>query len=168
MLSDEGGHGRFCGWSTLANHVLKHALPVPSIDRKPRLPLPSLIKDISSSFFIICLQFENVALYAAILTLGELFHVIVLRADTILTCHSSVPTKDQVLVPETLLKKRKSQEAARAERRAEAEKKKKVGSSFLHALPYPFQLPDDNTNHATRPTGQCCRFVNHLSGLTHR
>ena len=39
---------------------------------------------------------------------------------------SSVPTKDQVLVPETLLKKRKSQEKARAERRAEAEKKKQV------------------------------------------
>ena len=39
---------------------------------------------------------------------------------------SSVPTKDQVLVPETLLKKRKSQEQARAERRAEAEKKKQV------------------------------------------
>ncbi|KAJ5156763.1 hypothetical protein N7492_009566 [Penicillium capsulatum] len=38
----------------------------------------------------------------------------------------SIPTKDQVLVPETLLKKRKSQEAARAERRAEAEKTKKA------------------------------------------
>lgn len=42
---------------------------------------------------------------------------------------SSVPTKDQVLVPETLLKKRKSQEQARAERRAEAEKKKQVSKS---------------------------------------
>lgn len=40
---------------------------------------------------------------------------------------SSVPSQDQVLVPETLLKKRKSQEAARAERRAEVEAKKKVG-----------------------------------------
>ncbi|KAJ5895297.1 hypothetical protein N7495_006988 [Penicillium taxi] len=37
---------------------------------------------------------------------------------------TSVPVKDQVLVPETLLKKRKSQEAARAERRADADKKK--------------------------------------------
>ncbi|EOO00621.1 putative 60s ribosomal protein l7 protein [Phaeoacremonium minimum UCRPA7] len=37
---------------------------------------------------------------------------------------TSVPTKDQVLVPETLLKKRKSQEKARAERSAEIEKKK--------------------------------------------
>ncbi|OOQ88330.1 60S ribosomal protein L7 [Penicillium brasilianum] len=39
---------------------------------------------------------------------------------------SSVPTQDQVLVPETLLKKRKSQEAARAERRAETDAKKKA------------------------------------------
>ncbi|KFH41655.1 60S ribosomal protein L7-like protein [Hapsidospora chrysogenum ATCC 11550] len=46
-----------------------------------------------------------------------------LRTD--LSCSSSsVPTKDQVLVPETLLKKRKSQEKARAERTAAIEKKK--------------------------------------------
>ncbi|KAI0448149.1 ribosomal protein L30, ferredoxin-like fold domain-containing protein [Xylaria telfairii] len=38
----------------------------------------------------------------------------------------SVPTQDQVLVPETLLKKRKSQEKARAERTAEIEQKKKA------------------------------------------
>jgi hypothetical protein len=38
----------------------------------------------------------------------------------------SVPTHDQILVPETLLKKRKSQEKAREERSAELEKKKKV------------------------------------------
>ncbi|KAI1180265.1 60S ribosomal protein l7-like protein [Nemania sp. FL0916] len=38
---------------------------------------------------------------------------------------SSVPTKDHVLVPETLLKKRKSQEKARAEKTAEIEQKKK-------------------------------------------
>ena len=38
----------------------------------------------------------------------------------------SAPTHDHVLVPETLLKKRKSQEKARAERLAEIEKKKKV------------------------------------------
>lgn len=45
----------------------------------------------------------------------------------ILSCSSSsVPTKDQVLVPETLLKKRKSQEKARAERTAAIEKKKAV------------------------------------------
>lgn len=40
--------------------------------------------------------------------------------------NSSVPTNDQILVPETLLKKRKSQEKARAEKSAEIEKKKKV------------------------------------------
>ena len=38
----------------------------------------------------------------------------------------SVPTEDQILVPETLLKKRKSQEKQREERSAELEKKKKV------------------------------------------
>ncbi|KAI0971782.1 ribosomal protein L30, ferredoxin-like fold domain-containing protein [Xylaria arbuscula] len=38
----------------------------------------------------------------------------------------TVPTKDQVLVPETLLKKRKSQEKARAEKTAELEQKKKA------------------------------------------
>lgn len=80
-----------------------------------------------------------------------------LCGQTILTSHSSVPTQDHVLVPETLLKKRKSQEAARAERRAEAEQKKKVGSplpcldSQFFPPPTFSQLSDDNTNHATRP-----------------
>jgi hypothetical protein len=40
--------------------------------------------------------------------------------------YRTVPTNDQILVPETLLKKRKSQEKARAERASEIEKKKKV------------------------------------------
>ncbi|SLM35468.1 60s ribosomal protein l7 [Lasallia pustulata] len=39
---------------------------------------------------------------------------------------TSVPTEDQILVPETLLKKRKSQEKQREERSAELEKKKKA------------------------------------------
>ncbi|KAL8946522.1 MAG: hypothetical protein Q9222_007091 [Ikaeria aurantiellina] len=39
---------------------------------------------------------------------------------------TTVPTEDQILVPETLLKKRKSQEKAREERSAELEKKKKA------------------------------------------
>ncbi|KAJ2978624.1 hypothetical protein NUW58_g7440 [Xylaria curta] len=39
---------------------------------------------------------------------------------------TSVPTKEQVLVPETLLKKRKSQEKARAEKTAEIEQRKKA------------------------------------------
>ncbi|EYE91396.1 60S ribosomal protein uL30 [Aspergillus ruber CBS 135680] len=38
----------------------------------------------------------------------------------------TVPTQDQVLVPETLLKKRKSQEQSRAVRREELEKKKQA------------------------------------------
>lgn len=61
--------------------------------------------------------------------------------------NSSVPTNDQILVPETLLKKRKSQEKARAEKSAEIEKKKKVshdthtgegglGSEVMHNI-YP-------------------------------
>lgn len=40
--------------------------------------------------------------------------------------YRSVPTEDEILVPETLLKKRKSQEKAREERSAELEKKKKA------------------------------------------
>jgi len=38
----------------------------------------------------------------------------------------TVPTKDQILVPETLLKKRKSQEKAREQRNADIEKRKKA------------------------------------------
>lgn len=45
---------------------------------------------------------------------------------TFLWYRRSVPTEDQILVPETLLKKRKSQEKQREERSAEIEKKKKV------------------------------------------
>ncbi|GAD94402.1 60S ribosomal protein L7 [Paecilomyces variotii No. 5] len=44
----------------------------------------------------------------------------------LLPVYSTVPTKDQVLVPETLLKKRKSQEQARAVRREELEKRKQA------------------------------------------
>ncbi|KAL9103849.1 MAG: hypothetical protein Q9187_008962, partial [Circinaria calcarea] len=42
------------------------------------------------------------------------------------TGKTTVPTEDEILVPETLLKKRKSQEKAREERSAELEKKKKA------------------------------------------
>lgn len=41
---------------------------------------------------------------------------------------STVPTEDQILVPETLLKKCKSQEKAREEKSAEQQKKKKVSA----------------------------------------
>lgn len=40
--------------------------------------------------------------------------------------HRTAPTKDQILVPETLLKKRKSQEKAREQRLAELDKRKKA------------------------------------------
>jgi large subunit ribosomal protein L7e len=62
--------------------------------------------------------------------------------DYVLICdNSSVPTNDQILVPETLLKKRKSQEKARAERTALIEKKKaankeKRGVIFKRAEKY--------------------------------
>jgi large subunit ribosomal protein L7e len=42
-----------------------------------------------------------------------------------------VPTHDQILVPETLLKKRKSQEKAREERAAELQKKRKVCNNLI-------------------------------------
>lgn len=42
------------------------------------------------------------------------------------TSSTTVPTQDQILVPETLLKKRKSQEKAREARTAEIEKRKKA------------------------------------------
>jgi large subunit ribosomal protein L7e len=46
----------------------------------------------------------------------------------------SVPTNDQILVPETLLKKRKSQEKARAERTDAVEKKKAVSTTIFLTL----------------------------------
>ncbi len=55
-----------------------------------------------------------------------------LRTNLILP-DSTVPTNDHVMVPETLLKKRKSQEKARAERTSAIEKKKAV--SFFSHLP---------------------------------
>lgn len=46
----------------------------------------------------------------------------------------TVPTQDQVLVPETLLKKRKSQEQARAVQREETEKKKAANKEKRTAI----------------------------------
>jgi hypothetical protein len=51
--------------------------------------------------------------------------------DRDLSQRRTAPTKDQILVPETLLKKRKSQEKAREQRLAELEKRKKVGYTSL-------------------------------------
>jgi len=47
----------------------------------------------------------------------------------------TVPTQNDILVPETLLKKRKSQEKARAERAAALEKRKQVGRSLFFYSP---------------------------------
>lgn len=60
----------------------------------------------------------------------------------------TAPTKDQVLVPETLLKKRKAQEKAREQRNSDIEKRKKVSERRLRILR---TFGDDTTtNHATR------------------
>jgi hypothetical protein len=59
--------------------------------------------------------------------------------------HRTVPTKDQVLVPETLLKKRKSQEKAREQRAADLEKRKKVGTPSHAAT---ILLGDDKYHYA--------------------
>ena len=47
-------------------------------------------------------------------------------ADRAPSTFRTVPTEDQILVPETLLKKRKSQEKAREDRLAEQKKRKAV------------------------------------------
>ena len=84
--------------------------------------------------------------------------------------NSTVPTEDQILVPETLLKKRKSQEKERENRAAELEKKKAVRHKFyvLPSINDPRQVKKNLTawmmmmmhiNHATRSIdGRCCRF----------
>jgi len=49
------------------------------------------------------------------------------QATSVLTsCYRSVPTKDDILVPETLLKKRKSQEKEREQKAADLKKKREV------------------------------------------
>lgn len=45
-----------------------------------------------------------------------------------------MPTQDQILVPETLLKKRKSQEKQREEDAAQREKRRQVGHLFWPSL----------------------------------
>lgn len=69
---------------------------------------------------------------AAILTLGEICGPWTDYTDL----RSTVPSKDQVLVPETLLKKRKSQEQARAVRLEELQKRKEVSIIFLFCFCY--------------------------------
>jgi len=56
-----------------------------------------------------------------------------IKATTVLTffCYRSVPTKDSILVPETLLKKRKSQEKEREARAADLKKKREVSNTVF-------------------------------------
>jgi hypothetical protein len=77
----------------------------------------------------------------------------------------SVATHDEIMVPETLLKKRKSQEKERENRAAETEKRRKVSYNFTF-LEIQGDDGDDNYPHAASPSGQCCCLVNHLSGLS--
>lgn len=82
-----------------------------------------------------------------------------------------MPTEDEILVPETLLKKRKSQEKAREERSAELEKKKKVSSTLFSTL----QVKEtavgvgdgDETYQLSRLDlwVDAVAYINHLSGL---
>lgn len=57
---------------------------------------------------------------------GALFHTTPVVSGLRTNLINSVPTNDQILVPETLLKKRKSQEKARAERADAIQKQKAV------------------------------------------
>ena len=59
-----------------------------------------------------------------------------LQADRLTHHYSSIPTKDQILVPETLLKKRKSAEKEAADKAAQRETRKKVSPPTLFHLPY--------------------------------
>ena len=60
-----------------------------------------------------------------------------LPADRLTHHYSSIPTKDQILVPETLLKKRKSAEKEAADKAAQRETRKKVSPYHsLSHLPY--------------------------------
>ena len=79
--------------------------------------------------------------------------------------YRSVPTDDQILVPETLLKKRKSQEKAREERTADLEKRKKVCFTLAFVVTLlgktktrTWTMVMIHTNFATRPSGRCCRL----------
>lgn len=72
-------------------------------------------------------------------------------------------TKDEILVPETLLKKRKAQAKSREKAIELFEKRKKVGPTKLL---YSYGAGDDNTEHATRPWVNAVAISYHLSGLS--
>lgn len=68
---------------------------------------------------------------------------------------SSVPTK-QDIVPETLLKKRKSQEKEREARTAELQKKRAVShTAATKEQDVVYMMHNNHTS--TRPSGRCCR-----------
>jgi len=78
----------------------------------------------------------------------------------------SIPTKDEILVPETLLKKRKSQEKEREAKTAERDAKRKVCQQELFLFSC-FSCGDDTTPNMTRPLKRVdVVLVNHLSGLS--
>jgi hypothetical protein len=90
--------------------------------------------------------------------------------QTTTTCHSdivlyrSVPSEDSILVPETLLKKRKSQEKERAAKAAEIQKKRDVSTLLFFSV-----LGDDTNPLKTRPCVDAVfHVIHHLSGLIDR
>jgi hypothetical protein len=80
----------------------------------------------------------------------------------ILTLHSSVPTKSDILPPESLLKKRKSQEKERENRAADLEKKRAVSNTSAQEEGSIVMIA---TTKSTRPQADVVAYVNHLSGL---
>lgn len=86
--------------------------------------------------------------------------------DMVVCSHSTTPTAEQILVPETLLKKRKASEKTAEERKAAAVERKKVcqlpplflwaGASIFYDAQQPY---------VTSPQDDVV-VINHLSGLT--
>lgn len=114
-------------------------------------------------------QSLNVALKLQFSHRRSLFHTLArgyagLRTNLI--CYSTVPTNDHIMVPETLLKKRKSQEKARAERTALTEKRKAV-SSLLYLSPFtqPWHCFSDAQHNLSTRHQSMLLIINLLSGL---
>ena len=75
--------------------------------------------------------------------------------------NSSIPSKDEILVPETLLKKRKSQEKERESRAADLKKKREVRAQ--NNLLHPYYVVMIFT-HTRLDYGQCCRQLTIFRG----
>jgi hypothetical protein len=75
-----------------------------------------------------------------------------------------VATKDQVLIPETLLKKRKAQEKSRERNIAELEKRKKVSFHSFSVMWMIAVMIIPNTR--LDPRVNVVAFLYHLSGLS--